>query len=139
LKKFKDNKTWRPKKEGVLNREFFKWLRNLTKVDHRKFCKHILNRSGESHEYAYPKVTMKTISSVFIGCYSAKDWIERRKRKQLVKRELHNQKPRFQLFSANGEFSRSHWWAFKQNYNVTSTTMQVLLKAPGEEFFSSAK
>jgi hypothetical protein len=73
LKKFKENKNWRPEKEGVLNREFFKWLGNLTEADHRKFCKHILNRSLESHVYAYLKVTMKTISSVLIGCYSAKD------------------------------------------------------------------
>jgi hypothetical protein len=76
LKKFKDNKTWRPEKEDVLNRELFKWLGNLTEADHRKFCKYILNRSGKNHVYAYPKVTMKTISSVLIGCYSAKDSIE---------------------------------------------------------------
>jgi hypothetical protein len=139
LKKFKENKNWRPEKEGVLNREFFKWLGNLTEADHRKFCKHILNRSGESHVYAYPKVTMKMISSVLIGCYSAKDWIERRKRKQLVRKELHNLKPRLQLFSTNGEFSRTNWKTFKRNYNVTSATMQVLLEAPGEEFFSGAK
>jgi hypothetical protein len=139
LKKFKENKSWRPEKEGVLNREFFKWLGNLTEADHRKFCKHILNRSGDSHVYAYPKVTMKTISSVLIGCYSAKDWIERRKRKQLVWRELQNLKPRLHLFNQNGEFSRSNWKAFKQSYNITSTTMQVLLEALGEEFFSGAK
>jgi CRISPR/Cas system CSM-associated protein Csm2 small subunit len=76
LKKFKDNKTWRLEKEGILNQEFFKWLGNLTEADHRKFCKYILNRSGESHVYAYLKVTMKMIPSVLIGCYSAKDWIE---------------------------------------------------------------
>ena len=34
LKKFKDNKTWKPKKEGAFNCKFFKWLRNLTKADH---------------------------------------------------------------------------------------------------------
>jgi hypothetical protein len=73
LKKFKDNKTWRPEKEGVLNCKFFKCLGNLTEVDHRKFYKHILNRLGESHVYAYLKVTMMTISSVLIGCYSMKD------------------------------------------------------------------
>jgi hypothetical protein len=28
-------------------------------------------------------------------------------------RELHNLKPRLQLFSTNGKFSRSHWRAFK--------------------------
>ena len=84
LKKFKENKSCRPEKEGALNREFFKWLGNLTEVDYRKFYKHILNRSGDSHVYAYPKVTMKTISLVLIGCHSTKDWIERRKKKQLV-------------------------------------------------------
>jgi hypothetical protein len=81
--------------------------------------------------YAYPKVTMKTISFVLIGCYSVKDWITRRKRKQLVRKELHNLKPRLQLFNANGKFSCTNWWTFKQNYNVTSATMQVLLEAPG--------
>jgi CRISPR/Cas system CSM-associated protein Csm2 small subunit len=120
LKKFKENKNWRPEKEGVLNQEFFKWLGNLTEAYHRKFCKHILNRSGESHVYAYPKVTMKTISSVLIGCYNAKDWIEQRKRKQLVQKELHNLKPRLQLFSTNGEFSRTNWKTFKRNYNVNT-------------------
>jgi hypothetical protein len=82
---------------------------------------------------------MKTISSVLIGCYSAKDWIERRKRKQLVRRELQNFKARLHLFNQNDEFSRSNWKAFKQSYNVTSATMQNLLEAPGEEFFSGAK
>ena len=82
---------------------------------------------------------MKTISSVFICCYSAKDWIERRKRKQLVRRELQNLKPSLKFFKQNGEFSRRHWKSFKTNYNVTSATMQVLLEAPGEGFFSGAK
>jgi hypothetical protein len=52
---------------------------------------------------------------------------------------LQNLKPRLHLFNQNGEFSRSNWKAFKRSYNVTSTTMQVLLEAPGEEFFSGAK
>jgi hypothetical protein len=94
LKKFKNNKTWRPEKEGILNCKFFKWLGNLTEAYHRKFCKYILIRSGESHVYDYLKVTMKKISSVLIGCYRTKDLIERWKRKQLVRRELHNLKPR---------------------------------------------
>jgi hypothetical protein len=57
----------------------------------------------------------------------------------LVRKELHNLKPRLQLFSENGKFSRTNWKTFKRNYNVTSATMQVLLEAPGEEFFSGAK
>ena len=139
LKIFKENKAWRPEKDGVLNREFFKWLGNLTEADHRRFCEHVLKRSGDRYLYSYPKVTMKTISSVLIGCYSAKDWIERRKRKQLVRRELQNLKPNLQFFKQNGEFSKEKWRSFKQKYNVTSATMQVLLEAPGEDFFSAAK
>jgi hypothetical protein len=82
---------------------------------------------------------MKTISSVLISCYSAKEWIERRKRKQLVRRELYKMKPRLQLFGANVEFICTSWKAFKTKYNITSATMQVLLEAPGEEFFSGTK
>ena len=81
---------------------------------------------------------MKMISSVLIGCYSAKNWIERQKRKQLVRRELQNLKPSLKFFKWNGEFLRKHWKTFKKNYNVISATMQVLLEAPGEDFFSSA-
>ena len=139
LKQFKVNKSWRPEKDKVLNQEFFKWLENLTEADHQRFCKHILKRSGDSHQYLYPKVTMKTILLVLIGCYSAKDWIERQKRKQLVRRELQNLKPSLQFFKQNGEFSHTKWKAFKQSYIVTNATMQVLLEAPGEDFFSSTK
>jgi hypothetical protein len=88
-----------------LNKEFFKWLRNLLEADHWKFCKHIFNRSGDSCGYAYPKVTMKTISFVLFSCYSVKDWIEQRKKKQLVRRELNRMKPRLQLFGSNGNFN----------------------------------
>jgi hypothetical protein len=56
-----------------------------------------------------------------------------------VKRELNNLKPSLQLFKSNGEFLLEKWKKFKEDYNVTSTTMQVLLEAMGEEFFSSAK
>ena len=89
--------------------------------------------------YSYPKVTMKMISLVLIGCYSAKDWIERWKKKQLVQRELQNLKPNLQFFKRNGEFLHTKWKAFKRNYNVTAATMQVLLEALGEDFFSNAK
>jgi hypothetical protein len=138
LKKFKGNKSWRPEKDGVLNREFFKWLGNLSKSDHRAFARHILNCPNVKRPYM-PKVTMKTISSVLISYYNAKEWIESRKRKQLVRREFNRMNPRLQLFKANGEFWPEKWKLFKKNYNITSAMMQVLLEAPGEEFFSSAK
>jgi hypothetical protein len=82
---------------------------------------------------------MKTISSVLISCYNTKEWIERWKRKQLLRRELNRMRPTLQLFKANGEFRLEKWKKFKVDYNVTSATIQVLLEALGEEFFSSAK
>jgi hypothetical protein len=52
---------------------------------------------------------------------------------------LNKLKPTLGLFKTNGEFNTEKWKAFKRNYNITSATMQVLLEAPGEEFFSSVK
>jgi hypothetical protein len=115
------------------------WLGNLSESDHRAFARHILNRPNDKRPYAYPKVTMKTIFFVLISCYSAKEWIECRKKKQLVKRELNRMNLRLQLFKANGEFWPEKRKLFKKNYNITSATMQVLLETPREEFFSSAQ
>ena len=56
-----------------------------------------------------------------------------------MQRELQNLKPSLKFFKQNGEFSHSHWKTFKRNYNITSATIQVLLKVPGEDFFSSVK
>jgi hypothetical protein len=98
LKKFKENKSWRPEKDGILNQEFFKWLGNLSLSHHRAFARHILNHPNDKRPYAYPKVTMKTISSVLIRCYNTKEWIERCKKKQLVRKELNKMKPTLQLF-----------------------------------------
>jgi hypothetical protein len=49
-------------------------------------------------------VTMKTISSILISCYSAKEWIECHKWKKLVRRELNRMKLNLQLFNPNREF-----------------------------------
>ena len=46
LTKFKDHKNFEPEKDGVLTREFFKFLGNLSEADHAKLCRHILNRLG---------------------------------------------------------------------------------------------
>ena len=48
LTKFKDHKNFESKKDGVLTREFFKFLGNLSEADHAKLCRHILNPSGPS-------------------------------------------------------------------------------------------
>ena len=138
-KKFKENKYWVPQKDGILNREFFKWLGNMTEADHVALLKHMLNRSGPKRVWKYPKVTMKQVSSVLESCYTAKEWIERRKRKHLVRTELHNLKPSLGLFNNQGEFVAAKWKLFKKEDNFSSAMMNVLLEAPGDDFCVSAK
>jgi hypothetical protein len=54
-----------------------------------------------------------------------------------VNKKLNKIKPTLQHFKANREFWSKKWKKFKENYTITSTTMQVLLEAPNKEFFSS--
>ena len=138
-KKMKLNSRWVLKKDGILSREFFKWLGNCDEEDHRKLILHLLNRSGTKRSFPYPKVTIKQPSKVLESCCSAKEWLERRKRKALVKRELNKIKPSLGLLNAAGEFQQDRWKHFKADYSITSASMRVLLKAPGEEFFVAAK
>jgi hypothetical protein len=56
-------------------------LENLPKINHYTLARHILNHHNEKCPYAYPKVIMKTISSILISCYNAKKWIEYCKKK----------------------------------------------------------
>jgi hypothetical protein len=72
-----------------------------------------------------------------ISYYKEEEWIERRKRKQLVRKELDKIKPTLQLFDENGEFLSKKWKKLKKDYNVKSAMMQIFLEALGEEFSST--
>ena len=72
-------------------------------------------------------------------CYSAKEWLERRKRKIIIRQELNKLKPSLGFFNALGAFQSQRWKKFKRDYNVTRTSMPVLLEALGEEYFAAAK
>ena len=137
--KMKLNSRWIPQKDGILSREFFKWLGNCDEEDHRKLILHLLNRSGTKRSFPYPKVTIKQPSKVLESCYSAKEWFERRKRKALVKRELNKIRPSLGLLNVAGEFQQDRWKHFKADYSITSASMRVLLEALGEEYFVAAK
>jgi len=45
-------------------------------------------------------VTIKPITLVLVNCYSTKDWVERVKRKRMVKKEIHLIAPDLGLFNA---------------------------------------
>ena len=138
-KKMKLNSRWVPQKDGILSREFFKWLGNSDEEDHRKLILHLLNRSGTKRSFPYPMVTIKQPSKVLESCYSAKEWLERWKRKALVKRELNKLRPSLGFLNAAGEFQLDRWKHFKADYSITSASMRVLLEALGEEYFVVAK
>lgn len=139
MQKFKDLKNWSPDKDGVISREFFKWLGNLSEANLKRLAEHLLNKPDPKRSDAYPKVTMKKPTAVLQNCYSAKDWLERCKRKQIVRRQIHLSKPSLGLFSSSGEFKKDNWKEFKKQYNITSASLNVLLTGPGEEFFTAAK
>ena len=82
--KFNEKENWK-KESCMLSHEYFKWLGNLSLKDLERLARHLLNQSGEKRKFSYPKVTIKSISSVLESGYSTKEWVERRKRKQLVK------------------------------------------------------
>lgn len=125
--KFKDKEGFVPDNELTLNREFFKFLGNLSERDHEKFCKHILNRSGPSRDLINPKVVLKVPKSVVQDCYHYKDYIERRKRKTIAQLQLHLIKPELGIFK-NEIFDEAAWKQFKKDYHVTKASMRVLLE-----------
>ena len=137
--KMRLNPKWTPHRNGILSYEFFNWLGNCDEEDHKKVILHILGWSGESRAFGYPKVTVKQTSKVLEDCYSAKEWLERRKRKIIVRRELNKLKPSLGFFNTAGAFQPQRWKKFKHDYNVTCASMRVLLEDPGKEYFAAAK
>ena len=105
-KKMKLNSKWIPQKDGILSREFFKWLGNCNEEDHRKLYLHLSHCSGPKRTLKYPKVTIKPTSKVLKAYYNAREWLEQRKRKALVKKELHKLKLSFGLMDGGDAFSK---------------------------------
>ena len=128
LTKFKDHKNFEPEKDGVLTREFFKFLGNLSEADHAKLCRHILNRSGPSRKLPHPKVVVKQPTTVVEDCYSVKEWIERRKRKATARFQLHLIRPELGLYTdGNKQFVQTAWKNFKKQFSISKASMHVLL------------
>ena len=73
------------------------------------------------------------------SCHSTKDWVERRKRKQLIKKELNNIDLTLGLINAEGELIHERWKEFKASRCITNASMNVLLEHPGEQYFAQAK
>ena len=98
----------------------------------------MLNQGGEKCRHSYPKVTVKKISSVIDDCYTTQEWVERRKQKNLVMKELHVIDPSLGLLNPKNEIISENWKKFKEWF-FSSATMDVLLDRLGEEYFTQAK
>ena len=138
LQAMKDTKNWDRKRDGVLSREFFKWMGNTTEDDLRRLAVHILNRTP-GRTYPHPKVTVKKLHAVIPDCYSTGMWLERVKRKQAVRKYLWLEKRSLGFFGPIGNYRKEAWKSFKEKYNIMPATKQLLFTVPKEEFFSQAK
>ena len=105
-------------KDGIMNKEFFKWLGNCDEEDHRKLILHLLSGSGEKRIFGYPKVTIKQTSKVLEDCFSAKEWLEHWKRKRIIRQKLKKLKPNLRLFNAAGVLQPKKW----KKLTVTTTS-----------------
>ena len=137
-KKFNAKKDWNPE-NCMLNREFFRHLGNLSYSKLSKLAKHLLNQGSEKHRHSYPKVTVKKISFVIDDCYTTQEWVERRKQKNLVMKELHAIDPSLGLLNPKNEIISENWKKFKKERFFSSAIMDVLLDRPEEAYFGHAK
>ena len=131
--KFNARPNWNPE-SCMLTRKFFKFLGNLSYQELGKLAKYILNIPYTKRKHAYPKVTIKEITKVLDGHYTTKDWVERRKRKQVAVRELHRLDPSLGLMNSANKIITSNWHRFKDERCITRATIDVLLERPGEYF-----
>ena len=128
LTKFKDHKNFEPEKDGVLTREFFKFLENLSEADHAKLCRHILNRSGPSWKLPHLKFVVKQPMTVVKDYYSVKEWIEHRKKKATARFQLHLIRPELGLYTdGNKQFVQIAWKNFKKEFSISKASIHVLL------------
>ena len=123
----------------MLTHEFFKHLESLSYDELATLAMHMLNQTDEKRKQLYPKVTVKSVSSVLDSCYTAGEWSERWKRKHLMKKELHQIDPELGLMNAKNEIIMENWKKFKTERMFSRATMDVHLDRPGEAYFGKAK
>jgi len=73
------------------------------------------------------------------SCYSTKEWVERHKRKHVVKKELRQIKLELGLMNAKNKIIVENWKAFKKDQVFSRATMDVLFDRPRERYFVEAK
>lgn len=106
----------------------------MTEDELKELAKHLLRKTKKSTE-AYLKVMVKKILSVKANIYSARDWVEKQKNKQIVIDKLHKCRPDMGLIDKDGNMLKEAWNQSKHDYHITIATMSILLEMPGSQFF----
>ena len=97
----------------------------------------MLNQTDKKRKQPYPNVAVKVVSSMLASYYIASEWSERRKRKHLVKKELHQIDSG--LMNAKNRIILENWKKFKIEHMFFRATIDVFFHRPGEAYFGKAK
>ena len=80
---------------------------------------------------AYPKVTVHKIAYVHASHHTGHEWVERRKRKQVVMDKL-----KLKFIRADGSVDGDKWRKWKLDHRMSRGTYNILLYLPGSQYFS---
>ena len=132
---YKDRAPFTLSSKFQLTREFFKHFGHFTNADFKVYVQHLLGRTPDRMS-AYPKVTVHKTALVHASHHTGHEWVERRKRKQVVMEELVELQPDLKFIRADVSVDGDEWRNWKLDHRVSSGTYNILLYLPGSQYFS---
>jgi hypothetical protein len=122
-------------KSCSLKREFFKHLGHFTDEDLKIFVQHLLGTTP-NRNLVYPKVSVNKPKMVVINHHTASDWVERRKRKKVIIKELEYVRPSLDFLKPDMNVRNLRWRVWKKEHRFSSATWDYLLSAPPAAYFT---
>ena len=110
--------------------EFLKHFGHFTNNDFKVYVWHILGCTPR-RVAAYPKVTVHKTNHVHASHHTRHEWVERRKRKQVILEELVELQPDLKFMALDGAVDGDVWKQWKRDHRVSSATYNILLHHPG--------
>ena len=98
------------------------------------YIQHLLG-CPPGRQSAYPKVTVHKTTLVYVSHHTGHEWVERRKRKQIVLEELVELQPDLKFIKPDGSVDGDQWRKWKLDHKVSSATYNMLLYLPGNQYF----
>ena len=132
---YKDKAPFTLSSKFQLTREFFKHFGHFTDADFKVYVQHLLGRTP-GRMSAYLKVIVHKTALVHASHHTGQEWIERRKRKQVVMEELVELQPDLKFIKADGSVDGDEWRKWKLDHRVSSGTYNILLYLLGSQYFS---